>query len=57
MIDKYQLAFVKEHDITPPRLIDELQGFEKFVFKRLYAGKISKKLYKLYEYTSRKQMQ
>lgn len=51
------LAFVKEHDITPPRLIDELQGFEKFVFKRLYAGKISKKLYKLYEYTSGKQTQ
>ena len=51
------LTFVKEHDITPPYFIDELQGFEKFVFKRLYAGKISKNLYKLYEYTSGTQMQ
>ena len=45
-----KLAFVGEHDITPKRLIDELQGFENFIFKYLYAGKTSKKLYKLYEY-------
>ena len=46
------LTFVKEHSITPTYLIDELKGFEKFIFKTLYAGKISKKLYKLYEYES-----
>lgn len=45
-----RLVFVEEHDITPSCLIDELQGFEQFVFKHLYAGKTSKKLYKLYEY-------
>ncbi len=45
------LTFITEHNITPPQLIDHLKGGEKFVFKTLYAGKTSKKLYKLYEYT------
>ena len=44
------LTFIAEREITPASLINELKGFEKFIFKHLYAGKISKKLYKLYEY-------
>ena len=36
--------------ITPQRYIDELKGFEKKVFQKLYAGNFSKKLYKLYEF-------
>ena len=48
------LKFVKEHEITPQYLIEELSGFEKTLFKRLYAGKTSKKLYKLYEYRKQK---
>lgn len=46
------LYFVKEHEITPQYLINDLQGFEKFIFKFLYAGNLAKKLYKLYEYES-----
>ncbi len=46
------LKFIKEHKITPQDLIDRLQGFERLVFKKIYAGKVSKKLYKLYEYES-----
>lgn len=46
------LKFIKEHEITPKALVDELQGVEKFLFKLLYAGGTSKKLYKLYEYES-----
>ena len=45
-----QLAFVKEHTMTPRYLIDELSGLEKHIFKKLYAGKLSEKLYRLYEY-------
>ncbi|MBQ3015205.1 MAG: class I SAM-dependent methyltransferase [Clostridia bacterium] len=45
-----KLLFVKEHAMTPQKYIDKLCGFEKFVFKRLYAGKLSKKLYRLFEY-------
>ena len=29
---------------------DELQGFEQFVFKKLYAGNLTRKIYRLYEY-------
>lgn len=43
-------GFVREHDMTPAELIDELSGMERKVFKTLYAGGIAKKLYRLYEY-------
>ena len=45
-----ELAFVKEHTMIPEKYIDELKGFEKFVFAKLYAGSFSKKLYRLFEY-------
>ena len=45
-----KIAFVKEHTMIPYKYIDELKGFERFVFAKLYAGSISKKLYRLYEY-------
>ena len=48
--DNTSLTFVCEHNITPPHLIEQLSGSEKFVFKTLYAGKMSKRLYKMYEY-------
>ena len=51
--EEYQtdkLAFVKEHTMIPQKYIDELSGFERLVFARLYAGGLSKKLYRLYEY-------
>ena len=44
------LVFVKEHAMTPQKYIDELKGFEKKIFAKLYAGNFSKKLYRLYEY-------
>ena len=42
--------FVKEHEMTPDTLINELEGFEKVIFKKLYSGDIAKKMYKMYEY-------
>lgn len=47
------LSFIKEHNMTPENMIDELVGFEKSVFKKIYAGNTSRKLYRLYEYRSR----
>ena len=44
------LAFVREHEMTPQRYIDQLQGMEKRIFSKLYAGSFSKKLYRLYEF-------
>ena len=47
------LEFVKEHTMIPKEYIDELEGTEKFIFAMLYAGSISKKLYRLFEYKSK----
>ncbi len=33
-----EFAFVKEHTMIPQKYIDELKGFEKFVFAKFYAG-------------------
>lgn len=44
------INYICEHKITPEHLINELSGIEKAIFSKLYAGKTSEKLYKLYEY-------
>ena len=46
------LTFIKEHTMIPEKYIDELKGFERIVFAKLYAGGFSKKLYRLFEYES-----
>lgn len=43
-------SYVSEHAMTPPKYIDALRGFEKYIFRKLYAGSFSKKLYRLFEY-------
>jgi O-methyltransferase involved in polyketide biosynthesis len=45
-----KLAFVKEHTMIPQKYINELRGFERLLFAKLYAGNLSKKLYRLFEY-------
>ncbi len=45
-----EFVYVKEHEMTPQKYIDELTGIEKYVFGKLYAGSFSKKLYRLFEY-------
>jgi len=47
------LLFVKEHEMTPETLINKLNGVEKLIFKRVFGGGISKKMYRLYEYVSK----
>lgn len=44
------LSFVHEREMTPMRLINELDGAERAVFRLLYGGRLAKKLYRLYEY-------
>jgi O-methyltransferase involved in polyketide biosynthesis len=43
-------VFKGELDITAKKYINELKGLERAIFKKLYAGNFSKKLYKLYEF-------
>ena len=48
--DDTGVSFVKEHDMTPPELTNELTGAEKAVFRRLFGGKFSKSIYRMYEF-------
>lgn len=50
-----ELVFVCEREMTPQKYIDQLEGMEKKIFQRLYAGNLSKKMYRLYEYKKEKQ--
>ena len=45
-----KLAFIKEHTMIPQKYVNELNGVERFIFAKLYAGGFSKKLYRLFEY-------
>ena len=45
-----RFSFVGELDMTPSDLIDQLQGMERAVFKKLYAGSIARKMYRMYEF-------
>lgn len=44
------LTFVKEHDMTPEAMIAGLPRQERGIFRRLYAGKFARGLYRLWEY-------
>ena len=50
LLENNGLKFIKEHEMTPRSFVDKLKGTEKFIFKSVYAGSFSKKLYRLYEY-------
>ena len=51
-LEREGFVFTKEHTMTPKVYIDQLRGAEKAIFRKLYAGSMSKKLYRLYEYRS-----
>lgn len=50
-LESNRFRFIKEHEMTPDVLINELEGIEKAIFKKLYSGSIAKKMYRMYEYT------
>ena len=52
MVERTGLHFVKEHEMTPEHFVNELEGMENTIFKKVYGGSISKKMYRLYEYRS-----
>lgn len=43
-------VFVREHAMTPEKYIEELNGMERYIFKKLYAGNFAGRLYRLFEY-------
>ena len=51
-LENRNLSFVKEHDMTPEILVNELEGVERVIFKKIYGGSLARKMYRLYEYKS-----
>ncbi len=49
LLNGLQIRFKAEHSLTPPELVDELQGFDKCFFKLLFTGKTYRKIYRLVE--------
>lgn len=47
------MRFTAEHDVTPERYSRQLQGMERKIFEKLYAGKFSKKLYRMFEFSKK----
>ena len=50
ILNSNRLKYVQELEMTPEKYIQELEGVERFIFDKLYAGNTSKKLYQLYEF-------
>ena len=50
LVKNTDVTFVCEHSLTPDYLIKQLSFFERAIFKNIYAGKVSKQLYRLYEF-------
>lgn len=44
------LPFLGEHTMTPEDLIAQLPKAEQGIFRKLYAGRLARKMYRLYEY-------
>ena len=39
----------REYSFTPGRLVNELKGFDKLIFKVLFTGRLYRKIYRLFE--------
>lgn len=44
------VRFVSELEMTPEELIRQLRPWEQRIFRKLYAGKFARKLYRIYEF-------
>ena len=46
------LTFLRERDLTPPDLVEQLSGFDRHFFRLMFAGGAAKKIYRLFEFAS-----
>lgn len=44
------VVFLREHEMTPAIFMNQLRGVEKLLFRKVYGGKLARKMYRLYEY-------
>lgn len=48
------IQFIREHTMTPEKLVNELKGFDRMFFKTMFAGNATRKIYRLYEYETKR---
>jgi len=44
------LHYVREHEMTPEIMVDELTGMERTIFRKVYGGEMARKMHRMYEY-------
>jgi O-methyltransferase involved in polyketide biosynthesis len=49
-LEEAGISFVREHALTPEWLISQLPKKEQGFFRRMFAGKMAEKIYRLYEF-------
>ena len=51
ILEGLRVRMTAEHSLTPPELVNELEPFERQVFKLLFAGMVYSKFYRLFEFS------
>ena len=46
-------SFLREHDMTPQNMINELKGAERICFRTMFGGRFAKSIYRIYEFEKR----
>ena len=54
LLESEGFIFVGEEAMTPQDLVEQLQGMERKIFQKLYAGRFSQGLYRLYQYKTQR---
>jgi len=54
VLETEKLRYAGELEMTPESLICQLQGMEQRIFRKVYAGRMSKKLYRMYTFSAKK---
>ena len=49
LLSGLKIRFLREHSLTPARLVDELTGGERRIFKWLFTGRLYRRIYRLLE--------
>lgn len=44
------LVYLREHEMMPRKYTGQLHGMQRYLFRKLYAGSVSQRLYRLFEY-------
>lgn len=53
LTEQGEIFFVRSHDLTPESLINQLPRREQGFFRMMFAGSMAKKIYRLYEFSTK----